>query len=119
SPARTVSPLWTLIVASWPATSGAMRTSVVRTTPMTGGVGSGRDSQYAPAPIAITTRPSTTMRFEVELAKRLPPLHQKRGDHRQRKIDDREAPESAPIADHLPQAGAQLIDAHYTVDRKI
>ena len=56
------SPLCTLIAASWPPTSGATRTSVVRTTPTIGGVGSGRDSQYPPAPAATTMRPSATMR---------------------------------------------------------
>src|SRR5262245_20626317 len=33
SPARTLSPLWTLIVASWPPTSGAMRIWVPRARP--------------------------------------------------------------------------------------
>jgi hypothetical protein len=36
SPARTCAPFCTLMAASWPPTSGAMRISVVRTTPTIG-----------------------------------------------------------------------------------
>src|SRR5690349_20885368 len=96
-----------------------MRTSVVRTTPTIGGVDSGRDSQYPPTPAATTMSPSATMRVEVRLAMHLPSLHQKRGYHREREIDDREAPEPAPIANHLPQGSAQLINSNDAVDRKI
>jgi hypothetical protein len=39
----------TLIAASWPPTSGAPRTSGVRTTPKTGGAGVGRHRTYPPA----------------------------------------------------------------------
>src|SRR6516164_4243573 len=119
SPARMVSPLWTLIDASWPPTSGATRTSVVRTTPMTGGAGCGRSSQYTPVPITRTMRPSAMMRAVLALAIHLPPLDQKRGYHCEQEIYDREAPQPTPIASHLPKAGAQLIDANNAVDREI
>src|SRR5262249_18071081 len=46
----TRSPLRTLMAASWPPTSGAMRISVVRTTPSTSGVDSGRAFPLTPGP---------------------------------------------------------------------
>src|SRR5262245_51529047 len=119
SPARTRSPLWNLIAASWPPTSGATRTSVVRTTPTIGGVAVGRDSQYPPAPTASATMPNALIRPSLPLTMHLPPLDQKCRHHRECEIDDREAPQSAPIADELPQGGAQLIDANEAVDREI
>src|SRR6516165_8770009 len=108
SPARTRSPLRTLMAASWPATSGATRTSVVRTTP-TMDADSGRDSQYPPMLAATAITPSAMMRAARALAMHLPPLHEKRGYDCECEIDDREAPQPAPIANNLPQAGAQLI----------
>ena len=50
---------------------------------------------------------------------RLPPLDEKRGHHREHEIDDRQDPKPAPVARHLPQARAQLIDANDAVDREI
>src|ERR1700761_4725434 len=63
--------------------------------------------------------PSTATRFSFPLAMRRPPLHHERGHHGDQKIDDDEAPEPAPVAKHLPQACAQLIDANEAVDGEI
>src|SRR4051812_50180210 len=49
----------------------------------------------------------------------LPALDERCGDHREREIDDGEAPEPTPIARHLPEARAHLVDADDAVDRKI
>src|SRR5262245_64387278 len=107
------------MAASWPLTSGATRTSVVRTTPTIDGGGSGRKSRYPPTPAAITTTPSAIMCAGRRLAMRLPPPDEKRGNHREREVDHGKCPEAAPIARHFPQAGAQLIDAHDAVDREV
>src|SRR5262245_32707571 len=107
------------MAASWPLTSGATRTSVVRTTPTTGGDGSVRQSRYPPRPAAIMTTPSAMMRAGLRLAMQLPPLDEERRKHREREVNHGKSPEAAPIARHLPQAGAQLIDAHDAVDREI
>src|SRR5262245_47788865 len=84
-----------------------------------GGVASGRDSQYPPAPATAANKPSATRRGALPLAMHLPPPDQKCRHHREREIDDREAPQSAPIAQELPQPGAELIDANDAVDREI
>src|SRR5438046_2219044 len=49
----------------------------------------------------------------------LPALDERCGDHREREIDDGEAPEPAPVARHLPQARAHLVEADEAIDRKI
>src|SRR5215475_1756062 len=119
SPARTLAPFCTLMAASWPLTSGATRTSVVRTTPTTGGDGWERQSRYPPTPAAITTTPSAIMRVGRRLGMHAPPPDEKRGNHREREVDHGKCPEAAPIARHFPQAGAQLIDAHEAVDGEV
>ena len=48
-----------------------------------------------------------------------PPSDDKRGYHREHEIEDGQAPEAAPVVRHLPQAGAQLVDADDAVDREI
>ncbi len=53
------------------------------------------------------------------LAMRLPPFDQECRQHCEREIDDGQAPQPAPVVCHLPQARAQLIDAHEAVDREI
>src|SRR5712671_336291 len=117
SPARTWSPLPTLMLVSCPPTSGATRISVTRTTPTMGAATSERDARYPPAPAATRTRP--TAMITGLLAMRPPPLHKERGHHREREIDDRQNPQAPPVARHLPQACAQLVDAHESVDREI
>src|SRR5262245_65573280 len=97
------------MAASWPLTSGATRTSVVRTTPTTGGDGWERQSRYPPTPAAITTTPSAIMRAGRRLAMRLPPPDEKRGNHRERGVDHGKCPEAAPIARHFPQARTKLL----------
>ena len=79
------------MAASWPPTSGATRTSVVRTMPTTGGGGSGRHRKYPPTPAAITMPPSAMMREALRLAMHLPPLGESCGNHREREIDDGQA----------------------------
>src|SRR4051794_3296523 len=111
-----MSPLWTLIATSWPPTSGAMRTSVARTTPEIGEAGSGRNRRYPPTPAAIRTTPITSIR---RLAMNEPPLDQSRRHHGKGEIDDRQAQQPAPVARHLPEARAELIDADEAVDREI
>src|SRR5262245_15536154 len=49
----------------------------------------------------------------------LPALDDCGGSNGEREIDDCEAPETAPIARHLPEARAHLIEPNDTVDRKI
>src|SRR5262249_13260292 len=119
SPARTRAPFLTLMAASWPPTSGAMRTSVVRTTPTTGSAGRGRHRRYPPMPATTRIRASTMMPRTVRLAMRTPPLDDNRGNHREREIDDGQAPQAAPVARDFPQARAQLIDANDAVDGEI
>src|SRR5262249_1588570 len=117
SPARTWSPLWTLMVVSWPPTSGATRISVTRTTP-TIGAAFERHTRYPPVPAATRTRLTAIMVTDL-LAMRLSPLDEECGHHREREIDDRQNPQTPPVARHLPQACAQLVDAHESVDREI
>src|SRR5262249_44715850 len=90
----------------------------MRTTPTMGAGAPERHRTYPPTPAATRTRPTATMMTGL-LAMRPPPLDQEDGHHRQREIDDRQNPETAPVARHLPQAGAELIDAHEAVDREI
>src|SRR3974377_1012840 len=63
-------------------------------------------------------RPSTAMRG-LPLAIGMPPLDESRRDHREDEIDAREDPQRAPVARHLPQARAQLVDADHAIDREI
>src|SRR5262249_14880481 len=106
------------MAASCPATSGATRTSVVRTTPTIGG-GSGRQSKYAPMPAASTMIPSAMKVADLRLRMHAPPLGDKRGNHRKREVGDGKNPKAAPVVQHLPQARTQLIDAHEAVDRQV
>src|ERR1043166_7107089 len=106
------------MAVSWPPTSGATRIWVMRTTPTMGGSASGRHSTYPPTPAATRMRPSAVMVTD-RLAMRPSPLHEERGHHREREIDHRQNPQAPPVARHLPQAGAQLVDAHQSVDREI
>src|ERR1700751_1923915 len=117
-PTRTRSPLRTLMLASWAATSGATRISVTRTTPTMGVSSVVRNSSYPRAPAATSTRAIAMMpaRF---LAMRLPPLDEECGHHRQHEIADGENPKAPPVARDLPQARAQLVDAHEPVDREV
>src|SRR5262245_20586894 len=105
--------------ASWPATSGATRISVVRTTPTIGVAGSGRHSTYRPAPAATRSRASTIMRARPRLAMRPPPVDEKRRHHRQDEIGEGEEPKSAPVMRHLVEGRAKLVHAHEAVDREI
>src|SRR5262249_5749183 len=106
-----------LMAVSWPPTSGATRISVTRTTPTMGAAASGRHRRYAPTPAATRTRPAVMM--VARLAMRLPPLDQECGHHRDHEIDRRQNPKAAPVVRHLPEAGAQLVDAHEPIDREI
>src|SRR5262245_64392387 len=107
------------MAASRPPTSGATRTSVVRTTPTIGAAASDRHRTYPPAPAATRTRPSAMMAGALRLAMAAPPLDDERRQHRQRKISSGEQPQAAPVVRHLPEARAELVDAHHAVDRKI
>src|SRR6516225_3828550 len=111
SPARTRSPLRTLMAASWPPTSGATRISVMRTTPTIGAAGSGRHRKYALTPTMARMTPNPMIRAGLRLAMYPPPSDDKRGHHREREIENSQDPETAPVVRHLPQAGAHLIDA--------
>src|SRR5262249_45404548 len=117
SPAFTRSPLRTLMAVSWPPTSGATRTSVTRTTPTMGAAASGRHRRYPPTPAATRTRPAVMM--GARLGMRLSPFDHECGHHREREIDRRQNPEAAPVVRHLPKAGAQLVDAHESINREI
>src|SRR5262245_41944792 len=107
------------MAASWPPTSGAMRTSVARTTPTMGAVASRRHKKYPPAPTAMTNRPSAMIPANLRLTMGLPPLDQKRGDHRECEVDDGKSPQAAPVVSHLTKACAQLADANDAIDREI
>src|SRR5262245_52866429 len=63
--------------------------------------------------------PSATMRVGLRLGMRAPPLDEKRGNHRKHEVDSGKGPEAAPVMRHLPQAGAQLIDADEAVDGEV
>src|SRR5262245_10580223 len=106
------------MLASWPLTSGATRISVTRTTPTMGVSALEGHSAYPPAPAATSTM-ATAMMVAGFLAMRLPPLDEECRDHGEREIDDRQSPQTTPVARHLPQAGTELVDAHYPVDREI
>src|SRR5260370_41912535 len=73
---------------------------------------------YPPTPAATTMRPSA-MPTAARLAMRSPPLHERRGNHREREIDDGQAPQAAPVVHHLTKACAQLADTDDAVDREI
>src|SRR5215475_1630159 len=119
SPARTRAPFCTLMAASWPPTSGATRTSVVRTTPTIGAAGSGRQRKYPLTPTTTRMTPNPTMRAGLRLAMYPSPSDEKRGNHRESEREEGQAPEAAPVVGHLLQAGAQLVDADNAVDREI
>src|SRR6516165_10128443 len=119
SPARTRSPLRTLMAASCPPTSGATRTSVVRTTPTIGAAGSGRQRKYPLTPTTARRNPNATIRAGLRLAMYTPPSDDKRGPHGEREIEDGQAPEATPVVRHLPQAGAQLVDTDDAIDCEI
>src|SRR5262245_27993247 len=106
------------MAASWPPTSGATRISVTRTTPTMGVLALDGQSAYPPMPAAMSTKAAAMMvaRF---LAMRLPPLDDERGHHCEHEIDRRHDPQTAPVARHVPQAGAELVDARYPVDCEI
>ena len=78
----------TLMVASWPPTSGATRTSVARTMPTMGALLAGCHSTYPTAPAATSSNPSAMIPADLRLAMPAPPLDDKRGYHREREIDD-------------------------------
>src|SRR5262249_2743197 len=61
-------------------------------------------------------RPSAIKPADLRLAVGLPPLDEKRGNHREREVDDGLSPQSAPVVRPLPEAGAELIDANHPVD---
>src|SRR5262249_58035573 len=63
-------------------------------------------------------RPSA-MPTAARLAMCSPPLDERCGNHRERKIDDGQAPQAAPVVHHLTKACAQLADADDAVDREI
>src|SRR5258708_28801631 len=48
-----------------------------------------------------------------------PPLDQSCRHHRKCEINKRKDPQPAPVTRHLPEARAQLVDAHDAVDREI
>src|SRR5258708_39779685 len=77
-----------------------------------------RHRTYPPAPAATTMRPSA-MPTTARLAMRSPPLHERCGNHREREIDDGQAPQAAPVVHHLTKACAQLADTDDAVDREI
>src|SRR5262245_66213978 len=104
--------------ASWPPTSGATRTSVVRTTPTMGEASARRHSTYPATPAATRMRPSA-MPTAARLAMRSPPLDERCGNHREREIDDGQAQQAAPVVHHLTKACDQLADADDAVDREI
>src|SRR5262245_17513191 len=90
----------------------------MRTTPTIGRAASERHgSTYPPRPAA--TRISPVAMITGLLAMGLPPLQEKRGHDREREIDDCQNPQTPPVPRHLPQARAQLVDAHESVDRKV
>src|SRR5258708_6929016 len=73
---------------------------------------------YPPTPAATTMRPSA-MPTAARLAMRSPPLHERRGNHREREIDDGQTPQAAPVVHHLAKACAELADTDDAVDREI
>src|SRR5262249_8297147 len=77
-----------------------------------------RHRTYPPTPAATTMRPSA-MPTAARLAMRSPPLHERRGNHREREIDDGQAPQAAPAVTPPPKPCAQLADADQAVDREI
>src|SRR5262245_34922035 len=106
------------MLASWPPTSGATRTSVVRTAPTMASV-SGRQKTYPPTLAAAITRPSTTMPASLRLAMQASPPDHGRGNHREHEVDDGQDPEALPVVRDFPQARAQLVDAHDAIDGEI
>src|SRR5262245_15761521 len=95
-----------------------MRIWVPRTRPTMGAASPRGHSTYAPAPTAMRMRPSVTT-LRPRLAMHAPPLDEKSRHHGEREIDDGLAPQAAPIPRHIPEACAELIDAHHAVDRQI
>src|SRR5262245_17190652 len=116
--ARTLSPLRTLIAASWPPTSGATRICVARTSPITGAGDSGRCRKNVAPPAATrAARPSHARRRR--LANVPPPPNHGHRRRREREVDGGKDAEPGPIARHLPQRRAELVDADDSVDREI
>src|SRR4029077_10968940 len=110
------SPFCTLIVTSWPPTSGATRISVVRTTPTRVAVSLLCHSAYPPALSAMRTRPSTAC---VRLSMQPPPHDDIGGHYREQEIENGQQPEPAPVVHNLREACSKLVDAHEAVDREI
>src|SRR6516165_3353906 len=106
------------MAASWPPTSGATRTSVARTIPTMGETSARRHRTYPPTPAATRMRPSA-MPTAARLATRPPPHDERCGNHREREIDDGQAPQAAPVVHHLTKACAQLADTDDAVDGEI
>src|SRR5260370_42502137 len=90
-----------------------------RTRRTTEGGGPEPQRKYPPTPAATMRTPSAMMRAGLRLTMHLPPLDDKRGNHRKREVDEGKDPETAPIARHLPQARAQLVDTEHAVDGEI
>src|SRR5262249_4766281 len=84
-----------------------------------GGPGAGHKKNGPRSAAATTMTPSATMRAGLRLGMRAPPLDEKRGNHRKHEVDSGKGPEAAPVMRHLPQAGAQLIDADEAVDGEV
>src|SRR5262249_33245791 len=76
-----------------------------------------RHRTYPPTPAATRMRPSA-MPTAARLAMCAPPLDERCGNHREREIDDGQAPQAAPVVHHLTKACAQLAEAAGAVDRE-
>src|SRR5262245_49032199 len=107
------------MAASWPPTSGAIRTWVVRTTPIRGVVRPDGKRRYIAAPAAAVSMNAMTLYSCFRLAIYAPPLHESCRRHRKDEIDNGEEPEAAPVVHYVPQACAELVDAVDSVDRQI
>src|SRR5262245_18847134 len=70
-------------------------------------------------PATTRMRASTMMPGTARLAMRSPPLDERCGNHREREIDDGQAPQAAPVVHHLTKTCAQLADADDAVDGEI
>src|SRR6516225_8072399 len=103
------------MLVSWPLTSGATRISVTRTTPTMGAATLERHTRYPPAPAATKTR-ATAIMVTGLLAMRLSPLDEECGYHCEREIDDRQNPQTAPVARYAPHDSAKLAYAHDSIN---
>src|SRR5215469_17995892 len=70
-------------------------------------------------PATTRMRASTMMPRTALLAMRSPALDERCGNHREREIDDGQAPQAAPVVHHLTKACAQLADTDDAVDGEI